>query len=248
MDAVRQPKKSDPAYAAQILLASFFTVRFAIRLGRLVAAPASEPTFAAAPAPPSADDLRWAKQLDSVTFGALDNTRAAAAKWAGTITAVTSVFTIFALIKGRTDITGLTQGWEITVGVLLLVSTYLVLRAIMLAALAAEGSPTWETVNALNVRQYFGDANVKAQWQLLGSRVAAVLAMVSLGAAIALVWFAPQSRPLSAVTFADGHSACGTVTVNSDGTLKVTAPDGTTVLAAAVEPATAHTANVTACP
>jgi hypothetical protein len=253
MDAVMQPKKSDSAYALQILLASFFTVRSAIRLGQAAAATAkSAPTFDAAPSPPTAEDLRWAKKLDSVTFDALDNTRAAAAKWAQTIAAVTGVFGTFALIKGRSDITALTQGWEITVAVILLVATLLALRSIMLAALAAEGSPTSEAVDASNVRQYFSDANIKAQWQLLASRVTAVLATLGAGVAVGMVWFAPQSAPkppLDVVRLANGYAVCGAVSVNSNGTLKVTATDGKTVVRASLRSSAVKSiARVTACP
>lgn len=230
------PEWYRPGYWLRILLASLFSVHVATSRPKTggpvpVTAPAENVKQA------FVDDLLWAKKLDAGAVNALDNTRAAAGKWAPTITAITGAFGGFALIRGRADLTSVTHGWEIAVGVLVAAAAYLAIRSIMLAALAAEGTPSSVTVSAKSIRSYFDHAVDVAQWQLLASRIAAVLAVVVLGGAVGIVWFAPESTPkppLYHVTVADGHIYCGAVAVNSDGTLKVTAPDGKTVVRAAL--------------
>ncbi len=234
MNAVTQRSMRPYVYGGQLLVASLVSVRAAIWFGkRGTAQPATGSVILkAAAVPPSEEDLKWAKRLDDITFDALPNTRAAAAKWAATITAVTGVFSIFALVKGRDDLTKLSQGWEIAAGVLVLLATFLALRAIILAALAAEGTPTDVVVDASNVKQFYRDATVVAGWQLIASRVTAVLAVLVVSVAIGVSWFAPvgaASPQLRLVSLTSGKTLCGSLSVNTDGTLKLTAPDTTTL-------------------
>lgn len=239
-----------PGYWWRIVLASFLSVHLAT--SRRTTSRRKEGESAQVTAPQRhafVDDLLWAKKLDAGAVDALDNTRAAAAKWAPTITAITGIYSAFALIKGRSDITALTHGWEIGVGFFVAVAATFSLRSIVLAALAAEGTPSSVAVSATSIRAYFAHAVDVAQWQLLASRVTAVLAAVCIGAAIGIVWFAPQPALLHAVKFSDGTSVCGVVAVNPNGTLKVTTPAGKAVGPSEVAPADVTSiASVPACP
>jgi hypothetical protein len=203
----------------------------------------------AAPETPAVVDLKWAKRLESITFDALSNTRAAAVKWASTITAVTGVFGIFALVKGRSDITALTHGWELVVAGLFLVAVLCLLRSIVLAALAAEGTPTFESVDTTNIRRKYSHATAVAAFQLVGSRVLAVVAMLLVTAAVGIVWFAPSaSAPaLSYVSTSDGTLMCGALSVGVDGKLNLKQNGATATKA--LDPSTVRAVVATlACP
>jgi hypothetical protein len=206
------------------LIATFSAHAAACREEKRLAGPGSAGVvLAAAPDQPTVVDLKWAKRLESITFDALPNTRAAAVKWASTITAVTGVFGIFALVKGRSDITALTHGWELIVAGLFLVAVLCLLRSIVLAALAAEGTPTFDAVDTTNIRGKYSHATTVAAFQLVGSRVLAVLAMLLVTAAVGIVWFGPNSAApaLSYVSTSDGTLMCGALSVGVDGKLNL---------------------------
>jgi hypothetical protein len=178
---------------------------------------------------PTPEDLRWKKRVEDATYNALPNIRAASEKWAATISAVTGVFAIFALVKGRDDITKLSHGWEIAVASILAGATLLAVRAILLAAVAAQGTPARLRIDVSSVRELYERAARAAADELRYSRILTVLATLLVATAIGLAWFAPEPAeggPSNVLAFGtDGRVlACGTLSTTKARALAITPP------------------------
>ena len=220
------------------LLACFFSrtlmqpvLRF-LRWARLIRGPAQWIIVGVQPAPepPTPEELEWSKRAAALHLDALKEIRAGAEKWAASIAAVTGAIGVVTLIKGRESLEELEHGTEIAVGVLIGVAVLLALRGIVLAALAAQGTPARIEYTGAALRDFTVNEAEEAADLLRFSRVIVIVATLVAGAAVALAWYGPEeSKPpsLQLVIIETGPPACGV--------LKTGSGDAVTVDGASIE-------------
>jgi hypothetical protein len=170
--------------------------------------------------PATADDLRLDREADAVLEESLKTTRAAAADWAKALAALTGLLGIVALVKGREDVTQLVLAARVLVGLFLLAGLIFAIRAIMFAALAAEGTPTVWWVIGNQLKERYRDERRLAAQQLLRSRTDAVAGIACLIVAVGIAWYGPAitpqpKSPKVLITFTDRGPLCGELT-NTD--------------------------------
>jgi F0F1-type ATP synthase membrane subunit a len=177
--------------------------------------------------PPEADndpeDEFWQRQLQNRIVTALSDVRSAADKWVTTISALTGVFAIAAIIKGPSDFTKLGGVAEWAVAILLGLATILAFVAIYLAALAAQGVPQEVSTGTEGFygiyRRWVNEAAGRLKW----SRIITVVVAVLIAIAIATTWVGtPQAgAPSYLMIQKAGTVACGTLGKDSAGTLTI---------------------------
>jgi hypothetical protein len=186
-------------------------------------------------APATAYDRRWSVEANRLAEDALPAIRSTATKWGATVGTLTGIFGIVALIKGRENVDDLTRGWEITVGVLVACALLFAAVSVVLAALAAQGSVKKIDVTGEAVRRFYRREATTARWQLVFSRVTAVLAVLLLGTAVGMTWYGPQDAPATEnpptflAVLEDGSATCGSLAVSS-GPLVLETADGPRVV------------------
>jgi hypothetical protein len=188
--------------------------------------PAQWVIVAAEPAsePPTPDELEWAKRAAALHLDALKEIRAGAEKWAASIAAVTGAIGVVTLIKGRESLEELSHGYEVAVGILVGIAVLLVLRGIVLAALAAQGTPGRIEYTGSALRDFTANEAEEAADLLRFSRVLVVTATLVAGVAVALVWFGPEdTKPpsLQLVIPETGPPACGELKTGMGNTVRV---------------------------
>lgn len=182
------------------------------------------------PATPS--DIEAERLAQLAATEALTNVRAAASKWAETIGTLTGLLGIGAVIKGRDDLADLEPLAQFFIAVFFLLALISAGRAIMLAALAAQGKPsdgflfTGRRLKEKNL----SDARLAAE-QLNYSRKATIYAVGSLVVAVGITWFAPEEKsdpkPPNVLMSLDGQApVCGELELTSAGALSVASAAG----------------------
>jgi hypothetical protein len=100
--------------------------------------------------PATVSDATWQRRAEELQFSALPGIRATAERWAATVGSLTGIFTIAAIIKGPSDITavrgslhllGTRLSWSVAAGILVAAALACASTAIVLAAMAAQGTP-----------------------------------------------------------------------------------------------------------
>jgi hypothetical protein len=160
----------------------------------------------------------WELEAEKAIRGALPAIRSTATKWAATIGTLTGIFGIAALIKGRENIAELTRGFEIAVGVLVALALVLSVIAVLLAALAAQGSVKGVR-DGPSLRALYASQMRTAHLQLSFSRATAVVAVLVLVVAIGMTWYGPAQAlsPQSVTVLATtrgGETFCGTLVIS----------------------------------
>lgn len=171
----------------------------------------------------SPEDREWANLADEFKFEALPQIRSAAEKWTTTITSLTGVFSLIALIKRREDITDLKFEYEVAVAICLGVALLLAFVAIRQADLAAQGNPTQIYNNPDQLEAQNGAAIEDARNKLQSSRVLVVPATLLIAVAIGITWFGPTDAATSSVSAVairqTGTTMCGVLSTDSSGNL-----------------------------
>lgn len=188
--------------------------RWLTRLGLLATLPPGRiVAVRAAGEPPTPEDKQWAKKLADLKLNGLAGIRGSAEKWSASIAALTGVFGIVGLIEGRKTISELDRSWEIVVGCLAAAALLLALRGILLAALAAQGSPSTIEATAAKLRRFYENEAFEAADLLRYSRVLVVVAVLFAGAAVGVTWFGPEhaAAPQKKLVVTDGGYLCGTL-------------------------------------
>jgi hypothetical protein len=181
--------------------------------------------WAASPA-----ERAWANRADELKFEALPQVRSAAEKWTTTITSLTGVFGLVALIKGREDITELRFGYEVAVAICLGIALLLAFVAIRQAALAAQGDPKKIYNDPVELEQQYDSAIQDARNKLRSSRFWVVPATLLIAAAIAITWFGPTDDTSTIHALAirqTGTATCGVLSTDASGNLLLTSAAGT---------------------
>lgn len=189
----------------------------------------------AVPRPASPSDRHMQRRFQELQLKSLSRIRATAEKWAGSISALTAVFNIVVLLKGREDVSELPGIAQALVGVALLVALICAFVAIYQAALAAQGSPMGVYSGAANFRETYMRETERAARQLWWSRLFVIPATLALALAIGITWFWPipaAERRVSALAVQrSGALACGRLVAPAGGgvTLQASTADGRTV-------------------
>jgi ABC-type Fe3+ transport system permease subunit len=195
------------------------------------------------------DSKRWAQLASELKFSQLDIARKQAEVWRAGLAALTALLTAIFILKGRDNVSDLTEPYqEIVVGLLGL-ALLLLLLATMWVSRALAGPPGQEILlTGEEVEKWTRGEVRKISTALRWAPTMAAVGVVAVAAAIAVTWLAPAqgtSNPLVQVTESTGHQACGQLIGVSDHELIVQPAAGPTLI-----PLTAVTAitPVTTCP
>jgi hypothetical protein len=160
--------------------------------------------------------------FDAIAAKSQQDTLASAERWRTGLAALTSVITAGLLIKGPTNATELDPGWRAGLTTLFAFGIGTSVIGLWLALRASAGVPTTLTFDELRrrygtVRLYQLDIAQRAQRDLRRAKVAAIAALLVLGAAVLAWWWAPVNKPEPPVaTVRHGaQQSCGVI-VNSD--------------------------------
>jgi hypothetical protein len=192
--------------------------------------------------PATVTDAAWQRRAEDLQLNALPTIRATAEKWAATVGSLTGIFAIAAIIKGPSDITAV-QGslnllafrlpWSAVAGILAGAALACASAAIVLASMAAQGTPRRFRFTGIELRRLYPTETIRAAGQLRASRILAVAAIPLLGLASGIVWYTtPAERPAVnvLVTTKTGAVVCGTPGQSSDGLRIKTSHDIETVV------------------
>lgn len=174
----------------------------------------------AMPRPQDPIDRLWAKKAEDLQLNSLERIKSTSEKWLGTISSLTGVFGIVALIKGPSDISQLSSGLRFfVVGMVILavISTFL---SIILAALAAQGVPKKMWATGSVIRDVYTQEADKALFRLNWSRFLVIPAVIALGLAIISTWigtWSTLSEPTNyVVIYKNGDVVCGHLASNKN--------------------------------
>lgn len=176
------------------------------------------------------EQFYYLSEINTARRQALSNIRTAAEKWGGTIGVLTGLLGLAALFKGREDINELTPDARLWVLVALVAGIILAFIAVLQAALIAQGVPQKIMVNTETSIEDYKKLVTDSANKLIGSRIAAVLAVTALGIATTLLWYGPGKDITGTQKYlivpAQGSVLCGPVSVDDKGvvTLRTTPP------------------------
>ena len=205
---------------------------------------------------PQDDAARWNKEADDLRHTSLDRVRKTAEAWGASITTALGVFALVAFVKGPDAIKdvptgagkGVTlsiAGWAIgpfdaaeTAAVTIFAAAVLVIVAVILAALAAQGSPSWNPkFVGTTLQNAVATQSKRAVRELLWSRILTIVALTLVLFGLWVVWWATidakQKAPApttDAIVGSGTAMVCGVLDTGGDGSLTVT-PDGGSAVA-----------------
>jgi hypothetical protein len=211
-------------------------VRRVWRVGN-TAVTSGQPTIVAS-RPASPYDLYWQQRANELALQSLPSIRSSAKQWAATIGALTGVFSIAALIKGRSNVADIAAGWSTFVGVAVAVALLAAVVAVTEAALAGQGSPIEMEISGTAARGLLRSEAKTAAKQLRLSRFFTLIATLLIGVAVGALWYAPArtiaiAQPLTLVVRTAHGSICGRLRSSSFPGLEITAGGATIDLPAA---------------
>jgi hypothetical protein len=140
------------------------------------------------------EDRLLQQRAEEQALETLSRIRASSEKWGATIAAVFGAFGFATFIQGRKQIKGLTHVFEIVAGGVLLAAFLLAVVAIVLAAVAAQGTPREVAVTGPELRVIEQRDALRARRRLTWSRASLGLALILLVTALAFLWYAPSDR------------------------------------------------------
>lgn len=142
-------------------------------------------------------DVEWERKAERLEGEDLASARATGEKWTATVSSLTGVLSIVALIKGPEDVSKLpTWGERVVIGSVGL-AVSLAVVAIILGALAAYGLPRQLRPLGGPLRREQAREARKARQFVAGSVASAVGAVIFLAAAIGVTWGATPEDPVA---------------------------------------------------
>ncbi|MEU1890397.1 hypothetical protein [Streptomyces pristinaespiralis] len=180
------------------------------------------------PGPPATpEDLRRAEERDELVRSELPRIRSAALAWRNGLGALLAGLVGFGLLKGRSDVGQLAEGWSAAVGATLLAALLCGACGAALLLRAAHGR-----FGIVPLRD-LPPAAVRAHTEALNSVVALRRGVVAtsacaalLVAAVATTWYGPpRDEPALRVEYS-GTTACGKVVRIAGGTLVIKTDSG----------------------
>ena len=195
------------------------------------------------------DNKRWAQLASELKFSQLDTARKQAEVWRAGLAALTALLTAIFVLKGRDNVSDLTEPYQAIVVGLLGLALLLLLIATMWVSRALAGPPGQEILlTGEEVAKWTMGEVRKISTALRWAPLMAAAGVVAVAAAIGLTWLAPAqstTTPLVQVTESTGQQSCGQLIGVSNRELIVQPTTGPTLI-----PLSAVTAvtPVTACP
>ncbi|MEU7802508.1 hypothetical protein AB0B10_24930 [Micromonospora arborensis] len=176
--------------------------------------------LAPGPVPATANDLRTAQERDQLLRTELPRVRQAATAWRNGLGALLAALIGFGLIKGRSDVSQLSPGWAVTVGVLLFAALLAGAVGALLLIRAAHGRPSVADVERIPPNQAGDHIEALVSADALRRGIALTLGCtLLLVAAVGTTWYGPERRkPALRVTGPTG-TICGLVVRLNQGTL-----------------------------
>jgi hypothetical protein len=194
------------------------------------------------------DDVAWDDAAVAQYLNALGIVRGAAEKWAATTTAIFAAFGFVAFIDGRDEIRGLARWYEIATGVLVLSGLLAAVGAVILAALAAQGTPRQVAWTGPELRHHELEEARRATKRLTRSRVTTTLAVLAILVALGLLFYSPgdkSSAPRLLLVSHSGQTVCGTVISYRKGVFRLKTDNGPEAM---IAENIASVASVDSCP
>jgi hypothetical protein len=180
-----------------------------------------------APPPPPLDQSEWDSAATQWAVGSLDRIRSSAEKWVGTVSTLVGVFGTVVIFAGPTAFSELQPpAARYAVFILLAVASLAAGAAILLGALAAQGSSklvdNWGGATFASYTLTQGNAAaVKLVWsRWLGSIAAAIVLAAGL-AGVFLGLGDKPSAPTSVIVITDHGAYCGALVTDADGSTTV---------------------------
>ncbi len=158
----------------------------------------------------------------------LADVRSAAGKWQTALGGLAGGISVFSIVKGRQDLTGLGPPWPIVAGSLLAVALALSVVGALLAMRAAFGLPGLRDVGKLRQLVHKHRQAVLAQRLLRGAVILTIVSLFAFAGCIGVIWYAPRDKgPQLRVVPVAGDHFCGSVIGVVSGQLIVRTSDGT---------------------
>jgi hypothetical protein len=195
------------------------------------------------------DSKRWAQLASELKFSQLDTARKQAEVWRAGLAALTALLTAVFVLKGRDNVSDLTEPWQALVVGLLGLALALLLLATLLVSRALAG-PAGRPIllTGTEVERWTKAEVGKISTALRWAPLSAAVGVVAVATAIGVTWLAPAqdaAASLVQVTESTGQQSCGQLIGVTGRQLIVRPPSGPVLI-----PLTAVAAltPVTACP
>jgi hypothetical protein len=171
--------------------------------------------------------LTSAKSLLASRSTELSDVRGAAQKWQTGLAGIAGGITLFAIVKARTDLTGLRGAYPAIAGTLLAAGLALSVAGALAALRAAYGMPHLLRTSQLDIYTDNHSRAVSARRYLRAAVWCTVLSLAAFAACLAILWFAPlRGGPRLTVIPVQGDAACGTVSSLTGTYLTLSTSDG----------------------
>jgi hypothetical protein len=159
------------------------------------------------------DSKRWAQLASELKFSQLDTARKQAEVWRAGLAALTALLTAIFVLKGRDNVSDLTEPYQMIVVGLLGLALLLLLIATMWVSRALAGPPGQEILlTGEEVEKWTMGEVRKISAALRWAPLMAAVGVIAVAAAIGLTWLAPAQGttvPLVQVTESTGQQPCG---------------------------------------
>ncbi len=176
------------------------------------------------------EDVEWS----TLVANQLADVRRSAENWRNGLAAMLGAVSVFSLIKGPSDVSGLEQWPRYAVGLLLLLAFACATFGAWNALAAAYGSPS--PISRSDVRRLGGITGfelsraVDAATKLKRTKLATVVGLVLLCGAVGLTWYGPRGPSvLVSVERRDGPRVCGRLGASREGHLDVEPSSSNTI-------------------
>ncbi|MFF7241760.1 hypothetical protein [Streptomyces collinus] len=178
-----------------------------------------------------ASDLRRLKEHRRLVQEAGPRVREAALAWRNGLAALLAALVGFSLVKGRSDVSQLTDRWAAAVGLLLLAALVCGAFGAMQLLLAAHGRPrALDLPSALPVALLEQQEAADAARQLRRGISLTLLCTALLVAAVGATWYGPAKENGLMRLDTPGAKVCGTVQRVGDGKAVVKTSEGEVVV------------------
>jgi hypothetical protein len=166
------------------------------------------------------DRKRWAQLASELKFGQLDTARKQAEVWRAGLAALTALLTAVFVLKGRDNVSDLTEPYQAIVVGLLGLALALLLIATLWVSRALAG-PAGEEIllTGERVEQWTKKEVRRISVALRWAPMSAATGVVAVAVAIGVTWLAPAqdgAAPVVQVTQSTGQQSCGQLIGVSD--------------------------------
>jgi hypothetical protein len=161
------------------------------------------------------DSKRWAQLASELKFTQLDTARRQAEVWRAGLAALTALLTAIFVLKGRDNVSDLTEPYQAVVVGLLGLALLSLLAATLWVSRALAGPAGQQVLlTGEEVQRWTRGEVRKISTALRWVPLLAAVGVVAVAAAVGLTWLAPAqggAAPLVRVTESTGQQSCGTL-------------------------------------